>query len=432
MNKATQRSILTAIILMGMMPFAYADIYINVVAVNGADAPKTSALKFDLPGELTAEDILDTNGLQLDYSVDDADYFVYGDVALKPKESKTFRIHVKDKWMVTPDQVTELKKQIDEGYERLGKPHDVSKAAILKDRLDQKIDYIVNLQNTNGDSIDKRIDAYREYAKVFKRIKNDALNVSYWRSDPGVVEPQKLIHLAIEVENPTKVMKPFKHKDYLPQEVKPEDVIEAEGFEVRYDQIKQLSFLFKEEDLAPGQKKKYSIGILDIWSIDTKDINYLRSRAQYAYDFLKDSKFKDSAKILMDRITAGLSSIETSQAVQRPILDHISTYRANKATYNDVEKDVETLEKLLSVYREDLEKSKIENVLQKIQSLKSIAEVSKVMLNKKFEQSTAWFYIRLILIFVSFLTLIYYIVWLLRSKDKKIKDEPPSGSSPKR
>src|SRR5665213_3208824 len=104
------------ILFLGTMSISYADIYINVVAVNGAATPKTSSLKFDLPGELTAEDILDTNGLQLDYNVDDADYFVYGDVTLKPKESKTFRIHVKDKWMVTPDEVDALKKQIEQGY----------------------------------------------------------------------------------------------------------------------------------------------------------------------------------------------------------------------------------------------------------------------------------------------------------------------------
>src|SRR5476649_2715475 len=105
-----------------MTSLVYADIYINVVAVNGADAPKTSSIKFNLPGELTAEDILDTNGLQLDYSVDDADYFVFGDVSLKAKESKTFRIHIKDKWTLTPDEIAELKKQVEQGYETLGKP----------------------------------------------------------------------------------------------------------------------------------------------------------------------------------------------------------------------------------------------------------------------------------------------------------------------
>jgi len=418
--------IFTASIILSlvMMSRGFADIYINVVAVNGADAPKTSSIHFDLPGELTADDILDTNGLQLDYSVDDADYFVYGAVDLKPKESKTFRIHVKDKWMVTPDQVDDLKKQIEQGYDTLGKPHDAQKADILKDRLDKRIDYIVNLQSSNTDSIDKRIDAYREYSKELKRLQNSALDVAYWRSDPAEDQTPKIIHLAIDVKNPTGKIKHFKHKDYLPAEVKPEDVVEAEDFEVRFDQVKQLSFLFKEEDLNPGQDKKYSIGILDIWTIGQKDIDYLTTRAKYAYDFLKDSKYEASAKFLYDRITTNLSNIGSSQAVQRPVLEHISAYRANKSLYNDTEKDVETLEKLLAVYREDLEKSKVENVLQKIQSLKGVSDISKVMFNKKFEQSTAWSYIGWILLFVALLTLVNFVVWLMRSKDKKIKDEP--------
>ena len=169
----------------GIGSAAYADIYINVMAVNGASDPKNYSIKFNLPGELAAEDIMDTNGLQLDYSVDDADYFVYGDVTLKPKEIKTFRIHVKDKWMVTGPQVDDLKKQIEQGYEILGKPYDASKAQILKERLEKKIDYIVNLQSTNAGSIDKRIDDYRVYVKEIKRIQNDAINRDYWRSDPS-------------------------------------------------------------------------------------------------------------------------------------------------------------------------------------------------------------------------------------------------------
>jgi len=307
----------------------------------------------------------------------------------------------------------------------LGVPHDAKNAEILKDRLDSQIDYIINLQSTNTDSIDKRIDAYRAYAKEMKRIENNALNVDYWRSDPGIDQTPKVIHLTIEAKNSTTKVQHYKYKNYLPAEVKPEDVVDAQDFEVRYDQAKQLAFLFKEEDIAPGETKKYSIGIQDIWFIDQVKVDYLRSRTKYANDFLKDSKFEESAKFLSDRINANLDTIEASQAIQRPVLEHISAFRANKSLYNDTEKDVETLEKLLAVYREDLEKSKVENVLQKIQSLKSVADVSKVMFNKKFTQSAAWGYIGWILLFVGLITLINFIVWLLRSKDKKIKDEAP-------
>jgi len=417
------------ILSLGMQARAHADIYINVMAVNGAKAPKTYSIKFDLPGELTAEDILDTNGLDLDYNVDDEDYFVYGSVDLKPKESKTFRIHVKDKWMVTQDSADALKKQIEQGYETLGKPYDPSNAAVLKDHLEKKIDYIVSLQSNNADSIDKRIDDYRIYSKEMKRILNDALNRDYWRSNPSIAHTPRLIHLAIEVTNPTKVLKHFKHKDYLPAEVKPEDVIEAEDFEVRFDEIKQLAFLFKDEDLLPGQTKKYSIGILDIWSVDQENIDNLRSRAQNAYNFLKDTRFAKDVGILMGRITVNLKAIEDSQAVDRPILEHINAYRVNKVTYDDTVKDVENLEKILAVFREDLEKSKVENILQRMQSLKSLKDISNVMFNKKFESSAVWGFIGWILLFVGGMTLAGYIVALVRSKDKKIEDNetPPKG-----
>ncbi len=431
-NNVILKGIITVIIFyFGMMSGCFADIYINVVAVNGKDVPKTSSIHYDLPGELTAEDILDTNGLSLDYSVDDGNYYVYGDVTLNAKESKTFRIHIKDKWMVSQDEVADLKKQIDQGYTSLGVPYNPQNADILKGRLYSKIDYIVNLQSSNGDSTDKRIDSFRAYAKEMKRIRDSSLDVSYWRSDPSVVETPKLIHLSIDVHNPTLVTKSFKHKDYLPAEVKPEDVVEAEGFEVRYDQAKQLSFLFKEEDLTAGQDKKYSIGIVDIWNIDQKDIDYLLTRAKNTYDLLSDCKFEPDAKILLDRITAELNEIETSQAIQRPVPEHISAFRANKITYNDAEKDVETLEKLLSIYREDLTKSKVQNILTTIKQLKGVADVSKVMFNKKFEESSAWSFIAWILMFVGIITLVNFLVWIIRSKDKKIKDEKPKEDKPK-
>ena len=130
----------------------------------------------------------------------------------------------------------------------------------------------------------------------------------------------------------------------------------------------------------------------------------------------------------MDRISLDLGSIETSQAVQRLILEHISAFRADKDTYDEAQKDVETLEKLLAVYREELEKSKVENILKKIQALKSVADIAKVMFNKKFADSTAWTYLGWILLVVGLVTLAGFTAALLRSKDVKIKDGPPAKS----
>jgi hypothetical protein len=84
---------------------------------------------------------------------------------------------------------------------------------------------------------------------------------------------------------------------------------------------------------------------------------------------------------------------------------------------------VEALEKLLAVFRENLEKSKVDNVLKKVKSLKGIADVSNSILNKKFEVDTTWKFIGWVLLFVGLLTGVSYVVWIIRSKDKKIPTE---------
>ena len=411
------------IYLSGMVPLAFGDVYINVMAVNGSPTRKETPVKYDLPGDLKAQDIVDTNGLQLEYNVNDANFYVHGTVTLDPKESKTFRIRVKDIWKITPDQTEAIKDEINRGFEQIGKLSDPQKGEILKQQLIQKLDNFVDQQATKADSVEKRIDSFRTYRKEMERLKNQALAVDYWRSEPGEAQ-EKIIHFKIEVENPeSNPSKTVKQKHYLPSEIKPEHVVESQGFEVRYDASKQQSFLFKEEEMSKGQKKTYSIGIRDVWSIPGRDINYLRARANYAYDFLKKSKFAESSKILYDHANILLEDIVKSQGETMEIKEHISAFRVNQQTYDQARTDVENLEKLLAILREDLEKSKVKNVLQKVGSLKGVAGLAQELFKRKPSSTMTWKIIGWTLVFVAFITAINFVVWVLRSADKKRKLE---------
>jgi hypothetical protein len=424
MTKTVRLLTLGIIFLTGMMPLVFADITINVMAVNGAPQRKETPVKFNLPGDLKADDILDTGGLQLEYNVNDSNYIVTGNVTLDPKESKTFRIKVKDVWQITPEQAEQIKAEVDKGFEQIGKLRVAAKGELLKQQLLSKLDFITQQYSTKADTIEKRMDAFRAYHKELKFIQDKALAVDYWRSEPGQDE-DKIIRLKIEASNPqSNPSKTVKIKSYLPGEIKPEDVIEAEGFEVRFDAAKQQAFLFREEDIVPGQKKAYTIGIRDIWFVPQRDIDYLRKRADYAYDFLKNSKYDESSKFLYDHQGLLLKTIETAQTQPvTDIKDHISMFRVDHKLFEDARTDVENLEKLLSILREDLEKSKVNNVLQKMRSLKGVASVAKQMFDKKPTPSTAWTFIGWTVIFVAFLTLLNFMVWILRSKDKKSNAE---------
>ena len=405
--------------------FVRADIYINKLVVNGTDAAKETNINFTLPGDLTAPDILDTNGLDLDYNVNDSAFYLHGKVTLQSKESKTFRIRVKDVWKLAPQRIEDIKKEIEQGYEQIGKQKDPQQGEQLKKYLLEKLD-LIQEKSGKADTVEKRMDSFRAYSKELKRIQNNALNVDYWRSDPSEVKQTKVVHFTIEVENPFDIPKTFTNKQFLPSEVSPEDVVEFEGFEVRFDQEKKAPFLFREDQLEAKEKRKYTIGIRDIWYIPQKDSDYLHNRGNSAYDSLKDTKYGSSAKILYDHANDYLKVIEVSQAQKKPtITEYISSYRDNQKNYDNARVNVESLEKLLSVYREDLEKSKVSNVLRKMQSLNGISSISKAVFDKtKVSENDTWKFIFWILVFVGILTVISFIVWILRSKDKNISTTP--------
>ena len=413
------------IFILLLVPAVHADVVINVLAVNGAPEKKETPIRFVLPPDVKAKDIVDTDGLVVEYDVNEGAYVAQGAVSLDPKASKTFRIKVKDIWKLTTQDVDTIKSEINEAHDKLGKIGDESKAGILKQQLLERLDFVVTQQNSGSNSVEKRIDSFRIYRDRLEGIKREALSVDYWRSDPNEAKAkEKLVRMVIEAENPpTEAKRLIEEKYFLPLEVKPEYVVNREEFEIKFDEEKGKPYLYKEEEFEPGQKKRYEIGIRDVWHVDDKDIEYLNQRAVYAKDFLKESRFEKTAQYLFDRCESKLTAITESQKVQREILEHISSYRQNVKLFDGAKIDVEDLEKLVAIYRDELEKTKVRNVLQKVRSLKNVSDVSDAVFKTKPKMNKTWEMAGWVILFVGVYTVIHFAVWTLRSAGRKKKKE---------
>ena len=403
--------------------WASADVYINVMAVNGAEIARETPIKFTLPSEIKPADVLETDGLKLDYDVTQGGYFLTGSVSLDSKASKTFRIRVRDTWKTSDEEIDQIKKQINEGLEKIAPAEDkTGKAEVLKNQLVNRLDYIIAQENNSEESVEKRIGSYRTYVDQLNEIRRNSLSVDYWRSEPGETLKPKLIRMIVEVENPLDKAHTVKEQQFLPKEVKPENVIEREGFDIRYDESQQRSFLFKEEELQAKEKKRYSIGIEDIWLVPQVKLDYLKNRSDKAYDALKDTKYKQIAQFLYDRIIENLQIITDSQKEERDIQQHIGAFRVNQKVFENTHRDVEELERILALYREELEKTKVENVLQKVRVLNGVHKLSEMIFNKKPSPNSTWGIIWLVVLFVGGYTLLHFVVWTIKSsKDKKIQ-----------
>lgn len=426
------RTFIFAFFLIMFTTVSSADLYINILAVNGAEVAQDKNIRHFLPKGLTRDDIIDTDGLQVQYDVEQGSYAVMGTAKLKPKESKTYKVRIKDIWKIDENEIIGIMGEIDKNLERIKDTEYYPSGQIKKEALLQRLDYIAKEQARYADNIEQRIGRYQIYESELEEIREKALSIKYWRSRPPTTDEADVFTYIVEMENPNKeeeaVLSP---KHYVPKEVKPEHFVELQGFEVKYDASRGKSYLQKEEKLKAGEKKRYEIGIIDIWRIKENEIGSLRDRTDKALDLLKETEFLDSAQYLSEGIYKNLDFIDESQLEARPIGDHISVYRRNLEIFKRTRSDVEALERLLEALREDLERSKVKKVLQRIADMPKLANMVKTIF-KKPDINTAWKIILGIVAFVGTITLINFIIWVARSKDSEIKDVDEQESEEKK
>jgi len=416
--------VLFTVLLCSAASSLWADVIINVLAVNGTETSQEKDISFSLPGEIKPEDVLDAAGLEIDYDVKNAGYFLHGKYRLEPKETKTLKVKVRDVWRLSDDQVKALRAEIDQGFNEMGAEKPGDNGQILKDRLTQKLDYVLNEEAQSTGSIDQRIDTYRSHLQTIRDIQTKTRLIDYWRSDAKEEENNKVISYMIEVENPTDKLKKVKQQHVLPPEVRPEYIVDRQGYEIRFDEKKGNPFLFKEEDLAAKEKKSVKIGIKDVWFIPAKETVYLRERTKGIFNTLLNSKFFETAKQLNNDIVNNLDLIEALQAQQQPdIKQHIGAYRIDQKRFEQAKSDLDALEKLLARFRADLEKSKIKNVMQKIQALQSLSRISQAVFDKKPAVNTAWKLIGIVMLFLALFTIIHFALWFVRTAKEKKPEE---------
>lgn len=420
--------------LIFVVPFANADVIINVLVVNPKDQALDKHVEFSLPGEIKPDDVIDSAGLTVDYNVNDAGYFLHGTVALQPRETRTLKVKVRDVWRISDDAIAVLREDIERGYKEMGGERDAANAAKLRQKLLDKLDFIAQDEQRSQGSIDTRIDVYRNHQQSLTLLKTKANLIDYWRTDANSPDSDRLINYVVEVTNPSDKPRKVKQEHYIPKEVRPEYVVDRKGFEIRFDEKKGQPFLFKEDDFAPHEKKRVTIGIQDVWFVPENELKYARSHAKYIMTFLQKSQFLATAKDLYNDVINNLDLIESMQALRQPdIQQHIGVYRINADRFEQAKQGLDSLEKLLARFRSELEKSKVKNVMQKIQQLKSLSRVSEAIFDKKPTVNAAWKIIGSVMIFLGIFTIIHFVTWFLRSaKEKKQevvkyaqkKDEP--------
>jgi len=142
-------------------------------------------------------------------------------------------------------------------------------------------------------------------------------------------------------------------KAYLPNEAKPEDIIDKGDLEVDYDIGEGLYYVYKVVELAPGEKAVREIRLKDVWIISQSDLESLSLRAKELVELLKKSAYFQTAITLSDDITQKQTDIVRSQTRVANALPQvrIGTYRQNIKKLEVIKGNIAQLEKLLLEYK---------------------------------------------------------------------------------
>ncbi len=438
--KTSRRFWVTAVLLgllLGGRP-AWAELTLNLIAVNpSAEQPREMDVKYYLPRELEPDDVLDTGGLKMDYDVLKGAYYVATKETFAPKESKTYKIRVRDVWRISPKEIEVLKRQLEEHVKMLAGKAGEEVAVRAGEKMNRRLDFILAQQEQYSEDINRRIEEFRAYRTELDAIRDKIYDFDNLVNAARTMEEQdtdRTVALHIEVTNPSATQpRTVKHKHLLPEEVRADDVVETAGFEVRFDAKTQRAYLSKEETFRPGETKTYTIVLKDIWRFPMTKLDQTQVRLDEVMEELKGSFYEPSAQFLHDQITREMDLIRHSYDEELPVDQYIGISRVDEHRFRLVEKDLKRLEKMMAIVRakrlEELEGSTVKNVLQRLRALRGLAALSEAIFKKGISVTATWRIIMGTIVFLALFTTVHFAIWAKRSGTMGEERGLPAGES---
>lgn len=232
------------------------------------------------------------------------------------------------------------------------------------------------------------------------------------------------VTISVVVANPSKgKTQTIPVKIDLPQEVKPEDILEKGELNVQYDDQRSSYFLFnKEVTLKPLETRIFNVLVRNVWVIPQSQIDDFRSYVALLLVRLKNSEYLETGTKLSAGINQKLDGIVAKQKDETlGQKQRIGAYRINLQVIEQIKEDIARMEKILTFQGgppvpEMLQESKI----------KSDAPSTK----------TTWLIILSIMVFIGLLGTQFFFTWHRRAASEKAfadkqKQKLPGSASEK-
>lgn len=150
------------------------------------------------------------------------------------------------------------------------------------------------------------------------------------------------------ITNPDSNRQTVKFKAFLPEEAKPEHILDLSGLKVDYDTNAKVYYVSGDITLGPKETVTRKVEMKDIWVFAPEEIKSIKDQANGLIPVLRKTQYEAQGAILKNDIDSTLNIVllrqEESYASPQ---DHIVVYRENKERMARAENNLEKLKDLV-------------------------------------------------------------------------------------
>lgn len=203
----------------------------------------------------------------------------------------------------------------------------------------------VNILNTESlTDIQNKVADLRAISSATRRI-----------IEQGTVEPIvetymkfNSVEIHFLISNPGTTQQTVKFKAFLPEEAKPEHILEKSGLRIDYDANAKVYYVSGDITLGPKETVTRKVEMKDIWVFSPEEMKSIKNQTNGLVATLAKTQYEAQGVILKNDIDSTLNIIQLHQeeSYSSP-QDHIVVYRENKERLARAENNLEKLKDLV-------------------------------------------------------------------------------------
>lgn len=396
---------------------------VKILAVNPSETNtlKTS-ITYPLPPEIRPEDVVNSAGMELKRDAESGTYYLSKEVELKPKETLTTVVEVRNVWVIPADDITKVREELGQNLKLLqGTKYEKTGKLVY----DKAMEQIASIEEGQASKLGMKqmIELYRAHKMLLEKIQNDAMSLDAMRQlQMTEGEEARTAKITINAENPSDEAKKMTVRADLPSEIDASSVLDRLNFQLLYDEDKKRFFLEKEDEFGPKEKRKYEIVVKDVWYIPEEELKYLQKQTDTLSKYFNGTSYEEFVKQSSGFVKQSLDEIRKLQEEVKgtpEVGKRINAFTLNNRKLQMARDKVKTMQDLLLEI--PLKKSSVEQIAEAVKKMRRIINI--LQLGFQPDLATTWWIILGIIGFVAVFATVFYVTWLSKLKQSQFAEK---------